>query len=536
MTREDPGAPPNLDEATAADAPKDRRRGVIYTIAPSPIPAHAGTIWIGTDDGYIQVTTDGGASWRNVTPPELTPWSKLVMIQASHFDPSEAFAAVDRHRLEDNEPYLYRTRDAGKTWQGITRGLPPGVYMQTVKEDPQRKGLLFAGTELAVFVSFNDGDDWQSLQLNLPAVSMRDLAVRGDDLIVATHGRGFWVLDDITSLRQLTEKSAGSRATLFRPAPAIRMHAGNDDGTPLPRDEAFAENPPVGAMIDYYLASAAAGPVTLEVLDAKGATVRRYSSDDHAPAIDPNKLDIPAFWRSAPPTLSAAAGSHRWIWDLQYTPVPSPGRGGFGGGGGVTAVPGAYAVKLTVEGQTYTQPLTVKMDPRINAPLADLQKQFEVATAVAQDQLEINDARRGVAQLHDQILALRKQASANAALVSALDALDSQAQAIGGASPTPDVPGSFTFTFRESASLTYLASTFGSIAGAVKNGDAAPTAEALKALADARQALAAAKSKWAALLAKDLPAVNAQLKQAGLAPIAIGAAGPAVPSSRPEED
>ena len=284
LTREDPGVPPNLDEPTAADAPPDKRRGVIYTIAPSPIRAHADLIWIGTDDGYIQKTSDGGKSWQNVTPPELTPWSKIVMMQASHFDANEAFAAVDRHRLEDNDPYIYRTRDAGKTWQRITNGLPAGVYMQTVKEDPVCKGLLFAGTELAVFVSFDDGDRWQSLQLNLPPASMRDLAIHADDLIVATHGRGFWVLDDITALRQMTAKVLEADAYLFRPADAIRMRPGNDFASPMPRDEALADNPPVGAMLDYYLKSAASGPVVIEISDAHGQIVRRYSSEDREPA------------------------------------------------------------------------------------------------------------------------------------------------------------------------------------------------------------------------------------------------------------
>src|SRR5947209_8600581 len=211
LTREDPGVPPNLDEAAAADAPKEKRRGVIYTIAPSPL--RASTIWVGTDDGYIHLTNDDGKTWLNITPPELTAWSKVSMMDASHFDVNEAYAAVDRHRLDDNEPYIYRTRDGGKSWQKITAGLPKGVYMQTVKEDTERRGLLFAGTELGVFVSFDDGDRWQSLQLNLPPVSMRDLVIHDDDLVVATHGRGFWVLDDITPLRQAGEAGEGVAKT-----------------------------------------------------------------------------------------------------------------------------------------------------------------------------------------------------------------------------------------------------------------------------------------------------------------------------------
>ncbi|MEP6925030.1 MAG: hypothetical protein ABI954_11245, partial [Pyrinomonadaceae bacterium] len=363
LTREDPGVPPNLDEATAADAPKDKRRGVIYTIAPSPI--RAPTVWIGTDDGYIQMTNDDGKTWTNVTPPALTAWSKIVMMDASHFDANEAFAAIDRHRLTDNEPYIYRTRDAGKTWQKITNGLPPGVYLQTVKEDPQRKGLLFAGTELGVFVSFNDGDSWQPLQLNLPHTSMRDLVIHEDDLVVATHGRGFWVLDDITPLRQITDQVVKSEAFLFRPADAITIPQPNENGTPQPRDEPLTDNPPYGAIIDYYLKSAAAGAVTLEILNPAGESIRRYSSEDKPAPIDPNKLDIPAFWVKTPPMLSANSGMHRWVWDLRPTPLPETAEGGFRRGEIAPVLPGVYTIKLTVEGKTYLQPLQIKIDPRV---------------------------------------------------------------------------------------------------------------------------------------------------------------------------
>jgi photosystem II stability/assembly factor-like uncharacterized protein len=382
LTREDPGVPPNLDEATAADAPAGKRRGVIYTIAPSPIRAQ--TIWAGTDDGYIHVTTDGGRAWTNVTPPALTAWSKVVMMDASHFDANAAYAAVDRHRLEDNEPYIYRTRDGGKSWQAIARGLPPGVYMQTVKEDPKRRGLLYAGTELGVFVSFNDGDDWQSLQLNLPPVSMRDLAIKDDDLIVATHGRGFWVLDGMTALRQASEQTAQARAFLYRPADAVAMPAPGENGTPIPRDEAYAENPPYGAFIDYYLKAAASGPVTLEILDPAGDSIRKFSSGDAVPAVNPDTLSIAVLWVAAPQRLSTDAGMHRFVWDLRPAP-PAGGRGGqaagggrgaaagpggggggggFGRGGGAPVLPGTYTVKLTADGVVCEQPLVVNRDPR----------------------------------------------------------------------------------------------------------------------------------------------------------------------------
>jgi len=374
MTREEPGVPANLNEAAAADVapntPAARRLGVIYTIAPSPL--RASMLWIGTDDGYIHLTNDDGKNWTNVTPTELTAWSKVTMMDASHFDVKEAYAAVERHQLEDYEPYIYRTRDSGKTWQKITTGLPSGVYVQTIKEDPLRRGLLFAGTELGAFVSFDDGDHWQSLQLNLPRASVRDLIIHGDDLIVATHGRGFWVLDNITALRQIDSQVANSNVVLFEPAVAINVAPPSDNGTPQPRDEPLAENPPFGAMIDYYLKNTASGPVVLEILDPSGDSIRRYSSDEKPSPVDPDTQNIPAFWRPTPQPLSGAAGMHRWVWDLRPTP-PAARAGGQGGGGGggifgggrPTVLSGRYTVKLTVGGETFTQPLIVEPDPRV---------------------------------------------------------------------------------------------------------------------------------------------------------------------------
>jgi hypothetical protein len=286
------------------------------------------------------------------------------MMEASHFDVNTAYAAIDRHRLTDNEPYIYRTRDAGQTWRQITGGLTPGVYMQTVKEDPRRRGLLFAGTELGVFVSFNDGDEWQSLQLNLPPCSMRDFDFHGDDLIVATHGRGFWIMDNITPLRQLNDQLAQSDAHLFSPADAYDLPAGGAHGTPLPLDEPLLDNPPDGAMIDYYLKSAASGPVTLEILDPAGAVIRRYSSEDRARPVNPETLNVAPVWRPAPAPLPATAGMHRWVWDLRPTPAGNTPRPGPFGERAAAALPGNYTVRLTVNGKSYAEPLRVLRDPR----------------------------------------------------------------------------------------------------------------------------------------------------------------------------
>jgi photosystem II stability/assembly factor-like uncharacterized protein len=251
LTRRDPPVPANLDPTAVEDTNRNGRRGVIYAVSPSPM--RAPMIWIGTDDGYIQVTTDEGKTWQNVTPPAVDAWSRVTGIEASHFDPNEAYATVDRHQLTDFNPHIYRTRDLGKTWQEVTRGLPAGVYVHVIKEDPARKGLLFAGTERQAFVSFDDGDQWQSLQLNLPITSVRDFEVHQNDLIVATHGRGFWVIDDISPLRQVNDTVARATAYLFKPADAIVYVQGGDNGTPTQRDEPQAQNPANGATIDYYL-------------------------------------------------------------------------------------------------------------------------------------------------------------------------------------------------------------------------------------------------------------------------------------------
>jgi photosystem II stability/assembly factor-like uncharacterized protein len=363
LTRPEPGTPPTLDPTTAQMTDRNGRLGVVYTIAPSPIARPL--LWVGSDDGLIQLSQDDGGKWLNVTPAALTSWSRVTMMEASHFDANEAYAAVDRHQLDDFAPHIYRTRDLGKSWQEITRGLPRDGYVHFVKEDPKRRGMLFAGTERGVFISFDDGDAWQSLQLNLPATSVRDIEIHGDDAVLATHGRGFWVLDDIGSLRQLTAATAQRAAMLFRPTDALAIVQGGDNGTPWQKDEPQAENAPVGAVIDYYLRSAASAPVVIDILDASGKVIRSYSSATPA-AAPPAPQTVSSLWVRPPATVPASAGMHRWIWDLRETPPPTAGRGGGGGGFGrqQPMLTGSFTIRLTANGETLTQPLVVKPDPR----------------------------------------------------------------------------------------------------------------------------------------------------------------------------
>ena len=371
LTRPETVVPPTLDPTAAASTDRNGKRGVVYTIAPSP--KNAATIWVGTDDGLIHVTSNGGASWQNVTPNAIAPWSRITMLEASHFDVNTAYASVDRHQLQDFDPYIYRTRDMGRTWQKITRGLPAGVYVHVVKEDPRRRGLLVAGTERGIHVSFDDGDNWQPLQLNMPVTSMRDFEFYADDLIVATHGRGFWIIDDISPLRQLSDAVTRDDAYLFKPADAINYIEGTDNGTPLQKDEPQAENPPTGAAIDYYLKRAATTPVKIEIVDDSSKVIRTFTSDSAAPPTGaaagqqagppPGLPRISPLWESSPERPATSAGMHRVVWNpLRERPRGAPPADE--GGPLDRRYVGGFTARLTVNGRTYTQPFTVKPDPR----------------------------------------------------------------------------------------------------------------------------------------------------------------------------
>ncbi len=482
LTREDPGVPATLDPAAAADAPRPgRRHGVIYAIAPSRLADH--DLWIGTDDGLVWRTRDEGAHWENVTPAGLGPWSKVGIIDPSHFDGESAYAAVDRHRLDDSRPYVYRTHDGGRTWTLAATGIPAGSFVNAVREDPVRRGLLYAGTEKGVCVSFDDGDHWQPLQLNLPVTSVRDIDVHGDDLVIATHGRAFWVLDDVTPLRQAGPDVASAPAWLFAPATAIRLRPAGFTGTPLPRDEPTAANPPPGAVIDYVLSKAGTAPVVLRILDARGALVRRCSSDEGPPAPDLAKIRVAPEWMTPPVALTTKPGMHRFVWPIRYPAPPALSEHNLYADG-VWAPPGRYTVALTVDRQRLTQPLTIAPDPRVALPPEAYARQLALARRVEALRESIAAALAEAEKLHVDLAA--KGASDLDARVRALTGPDF------GEAATAGPPAGLS-------SLRALASSLATLANAVDGADAEPTPDAEAAIPKVEPAVQATLAAWATL-------------------------------------
>jgi photosystem II stability/assembly factor-like uncharacterized protein len=422
LTRTSYVVPKNAGAFASLDREKGKHRGVIYTVAPSYRDVNV--IWAGTDDGLIHRTTDGGKTWKDVTPKELTPWAKVSLLEASHFDAETAYAAVNTFRLDDLRPHVYRTHDGGQTWAHVTAGLPEGGIVNAVREDPVRKGLLYAGTEGTVHVSFDDGGHWQSLRLNMPATSIRDLVVKDDDLVVATHGRSFWILDDVTPLRQADAQTASQDAVLFAPQVAHRVRWNTNPDTPLPPEEPAGQNPPDGAIVNYWLKAKPAETVVLEVLDPVGRLVRRFRSDDE-PEVPLEGRNIPDLWIRPPQVLSAEPGMHRFVWDLhhpaptvpkesQQYPIAAVAGNTPRAPQGPWALPGAYTVRLTAAGKSLTQTLTVKMDPRVKASTADLQAQLdlsqELVTGLARAGAALRDApdqgRDSLSQLQGQLAQL----------------------------------------------------------------------------------------------------------------------------------
>jgi photosystem II stability/assembly factor-like uncharacterized protein len=426
LSRKDPGVPANLDASTAKDSPVEGpRRGVIYTIAPSFL--RDGEIWCGTDDGLIWRTEDEGKHWKDVTPKSLTPWSKVTMLEASRFDDDTAYAAIDRHRLDDFHPHIARTHDGGRSWSESVSGIPDGAFVQVVREDPVRRDLLYAGTEAGVFVSFDGGDRWQPLQQNLPNCSVRDIDVHGSDLVIATHGRSFWILDDVAPLRQLTSEVARSGAWLFAPSPAVRVHPAEFQGTPLPKDEPIGENRPRGAFLDYWLARAPGKPVVLEILDSSGNLVRKYSSEDEVLQPDLSKIQVTPDWMSPRLPLPAGPGFHRIVWDLHTTALSGLSESEDFRNQGLWVPPGRYTARLEVDGVSIDRTLEVRRDPRISATDEELAANFELSRKVEQERVRLaafeHEARLSRKQLDARGAKGGEDAAAAAKLRAALDAV-----------------------------------------------------------------------------------------------------------------
>jgi hypothetical protein len=542
LTRPAYEIPANLGAFAAADPEKGKHRGVIYAVAPSY--KEVNTIWAGTDDGLIQITRDGGKSWQDVTPPQLKPWSKVSIIEASHFDAGTAYAAINSFRLDDLQAHIYRTRDFGKTWLEITHGIPKGGASNVVREDPVRKGLLFAGTEGSVYVSFNDGDDWQPLQLNLPHTSMRDLTIHGDDLIVATHGRSFWILDDITPLRQLSSDVAKSSVHLFAPQEAIRFRWNRNPDTPLPPEVPAGKNPPDGAIIDYYLASAPAKPVVLEILDEQKHLVRRYASTDKTEPMEKIAAEhpIPMYWVRPTQILSANPGMHRFVWDMHFAPPDSLAHE-FPISAivhdtvkyplGAWVLPGSYTVQLTVDGKSYTQPLVVKMDPRIKTSLADLGKQFEMQSGAVEGMNESFESLIQVKSVRAQ-LKERAEKAGNGALADEIAALDKQAAEMEGSAQSSFFglpPGA-----KQPENFSSLNQHFDAILTVADTADAAPTTQATAVFRELEDALEKLIARWTKIRQQDIPALNAELKKAGLTPVDPNKTPDALPSDDSDGD
>ncbi len=462
LTRPDPGVPATLDAPTAADNDgTGPRRGVVQAIAPSA--ARRGWIWAGTDDGKIWLTRDDGAHWNDVTPRGLRAWSKVGIIEASRFDAGTAYAAIDCHQIDDLHPYIERTHDGGKTWSPIVTGLPMGAYVNAVREDPSRRGLLYAGTELGVYVSTDDGAHWQSLRLNMPVVPVRDLVVRQDSLAIATHGRAFWVLDDLSPLHQAAPPSEAP-AWLYAPETAIRMRPHGDPGERLPPEEPAGENRPSGAYVDYGVFRDRLGPVTLSIVDAQGTLVRRYSSDDRPERVDPSTLDFPAFWQPPAPVLDAGPGMRRFLWDFRYAPLL-----GEPASDGPFAPPGRYTVRFTAAGRTWSQPLVVARDPRVRASDADLVAQFRVAREI-------------------EWLLVRAQQSYELALRRKMNAL-------AGAAPTRTPDNSVGNPQTAFTTLWAVKNQLSQLEDAVESADSAPTRDELTALAHWKAVLEADRAR-----------------------------------------
>ena len=489
LTRRDYEVPASYGIFTDGDLSRAKNRGVIYTVAPSFQSVN--TIWTGSDDGVINLTRDGGKTWNNVTPPALTPWSKVSLMEASHFDDNSAYAAINRFKLDDLHPHIYRTHDGGKTWKEIVKGIPDNEVVNSVREDPVRRGLLFAGTERSVYFSLDDGDEWQPLQLNMPATSIRDLVIHDDDIVVGTHGRSFWILDDMTPLRQLDAASANA-TYLFKPKLTWRFRRNKNTDTPLPPEEPAGRNPPDGAIINYRLGSDATTPVVIQIADAAGKVVREFSSADSAEPIETD-LPVPTYWVRPPQRVSAARGTHRFVWDLHYAPPRVLGHeypisAIFGDTPrfplGPAVLPGEYTVRLIVGGRTYSQPLAIRMDPRVRISSAGLVLQRDLGVrlndAISRDYAALSEVRASRALIKTQ-----REGAKQKEVADSLVSIDSALAVIetGG-------------TRGAAANLVRLNEQLAGLLDTVEGADAEPTTQAVAATAGLEISLDAVLAQW----------------------------------------
>ena len=514
LTRQTFDIPASVGKYRSEPTAQPTPRGVVYTVAPSPVDQNR--IWAGTDDGLIHITSDAGKNWTDVAPTQISAWQKVSVIDAGHFDANTAYAAINTFRLDDMRPHIFRTHDAGKTWQEIVNGIPAGQTVNVVREDTQRAGLLFAGTEHGVYVSFDDGENWQSLRLNLPATSVRDLIIKDDDIAIGTHGRGFWILDNITTLRQFERDHR--ETLLFKPQTAIRVRFSLNTDTPLPPDEPLGENPPDGAMIDYYLAEGAS-QVALVIKDGAGNLVRQYSSDDPIPPLNP-KLNIPTYWVRAPQQLPKTAGFHRFLWDMHYTPVPGielsyPMTAVYAKTAPAAtspwALPGDYSVTLIANGKTYTQPLALKMDPRVKASPNDLVQQFEALKTLTQHRPPLETINHQLKPLLTQLEKTKDAAAGRNPVTTSLDEMIKKLRDLAGL--TRARMGAPV----ELEVLGHLKALFSDI----ERVDAAPTPVLQSAVDEIERAAPRVIEQWQTIEKQNLPALNQQLKATGLPKIVL---------------